>query len=129
MLEARATSGVAPWFTRRESRMTCRDLALGRLTELDDGRGYRAPGTSPDAAGRDEHGEAVMIVDETADQKLSGRCAWMSRQYSGTVGGIAYAKSRSPRPRSHPMLSAADRRLSRHTNRAYAWAVSPTTKQ
>lgn len=30
-----------------------------------------------------------MIVDETADQQSSGRCAGMSRQYSGTVGGIA----------------------------------------
>jgi SRSO17 transposase len=31
----------------------------------------------------------VLIVDETADEKSSADCAGASRQYSGTVGGIA----------------------------------------
>jgi len=47
------------------------------------------------AAGRlsadqgDDGGDAVAIVDETADEKSSDGCAGAARQYSGTVGGIA----------------------------------------
>ena len=33
--------------------------------------------------------DAVLIVDETADEKSSDDCAGAARQYSGTVGGIA----------------------------------------
>jgi SRSO17 transposase len=33
--------------------------------------------------------DAVLIVDETADEKSSADCAGAARQYSGTVGGIA----------------------------------------
>jgi SRSO17 transposase len=36
-----------------------------------------------------DDGEAVLIVDETADEKSSADCAGAARQYSGTVGGIA----------------------------------------
>jgi SRSO17 transposase len=34
-------------------------------------------------------GDAVLIVDETADEKPSTDAAGAARQYSGTVGGIA----------------------------------------
>jgi len=36
-----------------------------------------------------DDGSAVLIVDETADEKSSGDAAGAARQYSGTVGGIA----------------------------------------
>jgi SRSO17 transposase len=41
------------------------------------------------AAGHLDDGNAVLIVDETADEKSSGSAAGAARQYSGTVGGIA----------------------------------------
>ena len=44
------------------------------------------PGTWPQAR---TSGDAVLIVDETADEKSSADCAGAARQYSGTVGGIA----------------------------------------
>ena len=36
-----------------------------------------------------DDGDAVLIVDETADEKSSGNAAGAARQYSGTVGGTA----------------------------------------
>ena len=36
-----------------------------------------------------DDGDAVLIVDETADEKSSAGAAGPARQYSGTVGGIA----------------------------------------
>ena len=36
-----------------------------------------------------DDGDAVLIVDETADEKSSAGCAGAARQYSGTVGGVA----------------------------------------
>jgi SRSO17 transposase len=36
-----------------------------------------------------EDGDAVLIVDETADEKSSADAAGAARQYSGTIGGIA----------------------------------------
>ena len=36
-----------------------------------------------------DDGDAVLIVDETADEKSSAECAGAARQYSGTVGGVA----------------------------------------
>ena len=36
-----------------------------------------------------DDGDAVLIVDETADEKSSGTGVGAARQYSGTVGGIA----------------------------------------
>ncbi len=36
-----------------------------------------------------DDGDAVLIVDETADAKSSADCAGAARQYSGTIGGIA----------------------------------------
>jgi SRSO17 transposase len=41
------------------------------------------------AAGHLDDGDAVLIVDETADEKSSADCAGAARQYSGTAGGIA----------------------------------------
>ncbi len=41
------------------------------------------------AAGHLDDGDAVLIVDETADEKSSAEAAGAARQYSGTVGGIA----------------------------------------
>ena len=41
------------------------------------------------AAGYLDDGEAVLIVDETADEKSSADAAGAARQYSGVVGGIA----------------------------------------
>ena len=35
-----------------------------------------------------DDGDAVLIVDETADAKSSTDCADAARQYSGTIGGI-----------------------------------------
>jgi SRSO17 transposase len=36
-----------------------------------------------------DDGDAVLIVDETADEKSSANAVGAARQYSGTVGGIA----------------------------------------
>jgi len=41
------------------------------------------------AVSRLDDGDAVLIVDETADEKSSADAAGAARQYSGTVGGIA----------------------------------------
>ena len=41
------------------------------------------------AAGHLDDGDAVLIVDETADEKSSADCAGAARQYGGTVGGVA----------------------------------------
>jgi SRSO17 transposase len=41
------------------------------------------------AAGHLDDGNAVLIVDETADEKASADAVGAARQYSGTVGGIA----------------------------------------
>jgi SRSO17 transposase len=41
------------------------------------------------AAGHLDDGDAVLIVDETADEKSSGTAVGAARQYSGTVGGVA----------------------------------------
>jgi SRSO17 transposase len=40
------------------------------------------------AAKRLDDGEAVLIIDETADAKSSTDAAGAARQYSGTLGGI-----------------------------------------
>jgi SRSO17 transposase len=112
---------VAPCFARRETRLTCRDMAHGLLAELDDrncwtmaeAAGHPGPhrmqhllsrarvddqrildaaaGWAAGHLGKDQdgHGDAVLIVDETADEKSSADCAGAARQYSGTAGGIA----------------------------------------
>jgi SRSO17 transposase len=113
---------VASCFARRETRLTCRDMAYCLLAELDDHNcwtmaeaaghpgphrmqhllsrarvdGQRMLDTAADwavghlSAGQGNDGsDAVMIVDETADEKSSTDCAGAARQYSGTIGGIA----------------------------------------
>ena len=44
------------------------------------------------AAGHLNDGDAVLIVDETADEKSSADCVGAARQYSGTVGGVALCR-------------------------------------
>ena len=113
---------VAPCFARRETRLTCKDMVHGLLSELEDrncwtlaeAAGHACPyrmqhllsrarcdeqrmlDTAADwavghlSAGQDSDGSnAVLIVDETADEKSSDGCAGASHQYSGTVGGTA----------------------------------------
>src|SRR5205823_3622941 len=41
------------------------------------------------AVARLDDGDAVLIVDETADEKSSAGCVGAARQYSGTAGGVA----------------------------------------
>jgi SRSO17 transposase len=111
---------VASCFARRETRLTCRDMVHGLLSELEDhncwtmaeAAGHPGPHRMQHllsrarcdeqrmldtaagwAVGRLSAGQdgadAVLIVDETADEKSSDGCAGAARQYSGTVGGIA----------------------------------------
>ena len=111
---------VAPCFARRETRLTCRDMVHGLLSELEDrncwtlaeAAGHACPYRMQHllsrarcdeqrmldtaagwAVGRLSAGQdgadAVLIVDETADEKSSDSCAGASHQYSGTVGGTA----------------------------------------
>src|SRR5579863_10010081 len=111
---------VAPCFARRETRITCKDMVHGLLSELEDrncwtlaeAAGHACPyrmqhllsrarcdeqrmldtaagwAVGRLSAGQDE-ADAVLIVDETADEKSSDSCAGASHQYSGTVGGTA----------------------------------------
>jgi SRSO17 transposase len=111
---------VAPCFARRETRLTCKDMVHGLLSELEDrncwtlaeAAGHSCPYRMQHllsrarcdeqrmldtaaiwAVGRLSAGQdgtdAVLIVDETADEKSSDSCAGASHQYSGTVGGTA----------------------------------------
>jgi SRSO17 transposase len=43
----------------------------------------------PGAVVQLDDGDAVLVVDETADEKSSADAVGAARQYSGTVGGIA----------------------------------------
>ena len=107
---------VAGCFPRRETRQCCGQMVSGLLVELDDHNcwtiaeaiGHRGPHrlqhllsravwddqqvadiAAAWAAGHLDDGDAVLIVDETADEKSSADCAGAARQYSGTVGGVA----------------------------------------
>jgi SRSO17 transposase len=107
---------VAGCFPRRETRQCCGQMMTGLLMELDDHNcwtiaealGHRGPHrlqhllsravwddqqvldiAAAWAAGHLDDGDAVLIVDETADEKSSADAAGAARQYSGTVGGIA----------------------------------------
>src|SRR6266568_178073 len=107
---------VAGCFPRRETRQSCSQMVHGLLMELDDHNcqpvaeaiGHRGPHwlqhllsravwddqhlmdiASAWAAGHLDDGDAVLIVDETADEKSSADCAGAARQYSGTLGGVA----------------------------------------
>ncbi|HEY7359757.1 MAG TPA: IS701 family transposase [Streptosporangiaceae bacterium] len=107
---------VAGCFPRRETRQSCGQMLSGLLMELDDHNcwtiaealGHRGPHrlqhllsravwddqqvldiAAAWAAGHLDDGDAVLIVDETADEKSSADAVGAARQYSGTVGGIA----------------------------------------
>ena len=107
---------VAGCFPRRETRQSCRQMVSGLLMELEDyncwtiaeAAGHRGPHrlqhllsravwddqqmldiASGWAVSHLDDGDAVLIVDETADEKSSADAAGAARQYSGTVGGIA----------------------------------------
>ncbi len=107
---------VAGCFPRRETRQSCGQMVGGLLMELDDHNcwtiaeaiGHRGPHRLQHLLSRAiwddqqvldvaaawavshlDDGEAVLIVDETADEKSSADAAGAARQYSGTVGGIA----------------------------------------
>ena len=107
---------VAGCFPRRETRQCCGQMVSGLLMELDDHNcwtiaeaiGHRGPHrlqhllsravwddqqvadiAAAWAAGHLDDGDAVLIVDETADEKSSADAVGAARQYSGTVGGVA----------------------------------------
>jgi SRSO17 transposase len=107
---------AAGCFPRRETRQCCGQMVSGLLMELEDhncwtiaeAAGHRGPHrlqhllsravwdeqqvldvASAWAARHLDDGDAVLIVDETADEKSSADCVGAARQYSGTVGGIA----------------------------------------
>jgi SRSO17 transposase len=102
--------------SRRETRQCCGQMVRGLLMELEDhncwsiaeAAGHRGPHrlqhllsravwddqqvldiAAAWAVSRLDDGDAVLIVDETADEKSSADCAGAARQYSGTVGGVA----------------------------------------
>lgn len=107
---------VAGCFPRRETRQNAADMAGGLLMELEDyncwtiaaAAGHCGPHRLQHllsraawddeqvleraavwASGRLDDGQAILIVDETADAKSSADAAGAARQYSGTLGGIA----------------------------------------
>jgi SRSO17 transposase len=107
---------VAGCFPRRETRQCCGQMVSGLLMELEDhncwtiaeAAGHRGPHrlqhllsravwdeqqvldvASAWAARHLDDGDAVLIVDETADEKSSAGCVGAARQYSGTAGGVA----------------------------------------
>ena len=107
---------VAGCFPRRETRQCCGQMVSGLLMELEDhncwtiaeAAGHRGPHrlqhflsravwddqqvvdiASAWAVSHLDDGGAVLIVDETADEKSSADAVGAARQYSGTVGGIA----------------------------------------
>jgi len=107
---------VAGCFPRRETRQCCGQMVSGLLMELDDHNcwtiaeavGHRGPHrlqhllsravwddqqvldiAAAWAAGHLDDGDAVLIVDETADEKSSADAVGAARQYSGTAGGVA----------------------------------------
>ena len=107
---------VAGCFPRRETRQAASQMAAGLLMELEDyncwsiaeAAGHCGPhrlqhllsravwddqqvldAAAAWAVARLDDGDAVLIVDETADEKSSGGCVGAARQYSGTAGGVA----------------------------------------
>jgi len=106
---------VAGCFPRRETRQNAAEMVGGLLMELEDYNcwtiaeavGHAGPHrlqhllsravwddrqvlelAADWAAGHLDDGQAVLIVDETADAKSSADAAGAARQYSGTLGGI-----------------------------------------
>ena len=106
-------AGCFPW---RETRQAASQMAAGLLMELEDYNcwslaeavGHRGPhrlqhllsraawddqevldAAAAWAVARLDDGAAVLVVDETADEKSSSDAVGAARQYSGTAGGIA----------------------------------------
>jgi SRSO17 transposase len=115
-LQADLLGRVAGCFPRRETRQCCGQMVSGLLMELEDRNcwtiaealGHRGPHrlqhllsravwddqqvldiAAAWAAGHLDDGDAVLIVDETADEKSSPDAVGAARQYSGTAGGVA----------------------------------------
>ena len=107
---------VAGCFPRRETRQAASQMAAGLLMELEDyncwsiaeAAGHCGPhrlqhllsravwddqqvldAAAAWAVARLDDGDAVLFVDETADEKSSAGCVGAARQYSGTAGGVA----------------------------------------
>ena len=107
---------LAGCFPRRESREACAQMLSGLLMELEDKNcwtlaealGHRTPDrlqhflgraswdeedvlarTAAWAIGRLDDGDAILIVDETADEKSSATAVGAARQYNGTAGGVS----------------------------------------
>jgi SRSO17 transposase len=107
---------VAGCFPRRETRQAASQMAAGLLMELEDyncwsiaeAAGHSGPHrlqrllsravwderqlldtAAAWAVGHLDDQDAVLIVDETADEKSSADAVGAARQYSGTLGGIA----------------------------------------
>ena len=107
---------VAGYFPRRETRQAAAQMVGGLLMELEDYNcwslaeavGHRGPHrlqhllsravwddqqvldtAAAWAVARLDDGDAVLVVDETADEKSSTGAVGAARQYSGTAGGIA----------------------------------------
>jgi SRSO17 transposase len=107
---------VAGCFPRRETCQAARQMVGGLLMELEDYNcwsiaeavGHRGPhrlqhllsravwddqevldAAAAWAVAQFDDGDAVLVVDETADEKSSADAVGAARQYSGTVGGVA----------------------------------------
>jgi hypothetical protein len=107
---------VAGCFPRRETRQAASQMVDGLLMELEDYNcwsiaeavGHRGPhrlqhllsravwddqqvldAAAAWAVAQLDDGDAVLVVDETADEKSSTEAVGAARQYCGTVGGIA----------------------------------------
>ena len=73
---------VAPCLARRETRLTCRDMVNGLLSELEDHNCWTLAGAAGHLTAGQDEGDVVLIVDETADEKSSaGSVAPPSRRY------------------------------------------------
>ncbi len=121
------TEEIADCFKRREPRAVVREMTEAMLMELDtrncwtlaEALGHRGPhrlqhllsraAVDHDgardriaawAAGELADPDAVLIVDETGDEKSSTDCVGAARQYSGALGGIGLCQvaSTSPTP-------------------------------
>jgi SRSO17 transposase len=107
---------VAGCFPRRETRQAASQMVDGLLMELEDYNcwsiaeavGHRGPhrlqhllsravwddqqvldAAAAWAVAQLDDGDAVLVVDETADEKSSTDAVGAARQYCGTVGGVA----------------------------------------
>ncbi|WP_329538407.1 IS701 family transposase (plasmid) [Streptomyces sp. NBC_01450] len=162
-----AMAAVAACFPRRESRLLARDMAEAMLTGLEtrncwtlaEALGHASPSrlqhflsrgvwdhdavrdrTATWAAGELADDDAVLIVDETGDEKSSTDVVGAARQYSGALGGIGlcqvavhltYASARGHAPIDRALYLGADwaadeeRRLLTHVPDDVDFATKP----